>query len=174
MRRIVVGAFVVAGLASVREGQAAARPTCIAAAELRSANPVWGGHNMFLTAHREIWMQIIEPSGGKLVDRRYHRSIPASDVAELGRVIDRIGFMKMKDATRDPAPDEMTWLASLETCGRRRHSVFRFARDAEAGFQDLVAWFQQTASPAVTGTPAYEGAPDFGWKPPAGETAGAK
>src|SRR5262249_38881992 len=142
--------------------------------ELRSANSVWGGHNMFLTSSREIWMQIIEPSGGKLVDRRYHRSIPASEVAELGRVIDRIGLMKMKDASRKAVPDELEWQAIVETCGRRRHSVHQFARDADPGFQELVAWFQQTASPAVSGTPAYEGAPDFGWKPLAAEGAGTK
>jgi hypothetical protein len=150
-----------------RHLEGATPSTCVASAELKSANPAWGGHNMFVTPQRDMWVQIVEPSQGKLLDRRFRARLSEAQVAELRRVVDESGFLKLKDAERPEVRNEVVWRAAVTTCDGRTHAVRQFGRDAEAGFQALVAWFQRTAAGGVDGAPLYEGAPDYAWSPPA-------
>jgi hypothetical protein len=168
-RRLIRGLIAGALMAVVaRSGEgAAAKKACIQAAELRSANERRGGHNMFLTPAREIWMQIVEPAKGKLVDRRFRGPAAAADLAELRQIVTEAQFMKMKDAERPEAPGENVWRASVTTCDGRTHVVRQPAQDLPPGFERLVAWFQRVGGATVTGSPQYEGTPDFAWKPPA-------
>jgi hypothetical protein len=167
VRLVIVGISLAASFVlGVPDGDAATRQTCIASAELRSVNPVWGGHNMFLTRSRDIWMQIVEPSKGKLIEHRYRRRLTGADAAELSRVVDKGQFLKMKPATRPAVPGDLAWRAAVVTCDGRKHAVQQFASDAEPGFQDFVNWFQRTAATAVSGAAIYEGAPQLDWQPP--------
>lgn len=162
---MIIRVLIAASLAlAARHGDAATRQTCIASAELRGANPSWGGHNMFLTPKRNIWMQIVEPDHGKLVERRYRRRIADPEVAELRRIVGQ-RFRKLKDATRPPAPNELLWRGAIVTCDGRKQAVRQFTLDAEPAFQEFIAWFQRTAAAAVSGPPIYEGVPQFEWEP---------
>jgi hypothetical protein len=152
-------------LASVGCSTPAAPPVAMKQITLLASHGLWGGTNVYLQADGTLWVQD-HPRGQGQIERRYESSLPASEMKELGDLIQQADLPSLKIPERIGVPDEtsVTLLLVLEDGRRVQRSAF--VNDVHAGFTPVYHWLRVRGERLDRNKPVYDGKPDPEWKPP--------
>jgi hypothetical protein len=165
--RLLVQSVLLA-LASLAFG--ATDESCVSSGELREANPVWGGKNVYLTPRGEVWVQDMRLAERGLEERRHSAQITTAVLEQFGLVIERTHLFKLKTSKRRPLPDESFSAFVIVLCSGRTHAATVFRRDAKGAMNSPFEWFDGLGGLALTNPPLYKSVPDWSWRPTRGES----